>query len=94
MVWDRTEMRAGKATSTPSKPHTSKVSETGAKLERSPPIERKEMGVLRVGLLDARLMGGNGTSPQREATEKEKLSVPVSNHEHVGAASGCPQTAV
>lgn len=52
------------------------------------------MGVLRVGLLDARLMGGNGTSPQREATEKEKLSVPVSNHEHVGAASGCPQTAV
>lgn len=95
--WDRTELEAGKATSTPSKPHTSEVSETGARLESSPSIGtdgRKEMGVLGVGLLDAGLMGGNGTSPQQEATEREELSASISNHEHVGAASGCPQSAV
>lgn len=52
------------------------------------------MGVLGVGLLDARLMGGNGTFPKWEATEREELSASIPNHEHVGATSGCPQFAV
>lgn len=52
------------------------------------------MEVLGVGLLDARLMGGNGTSPRWEATEREQFSASLYNHEHVGAASGCPQSAV
>lgn len=39
------------------------------------------MGVLGVGLLDARLMGGNGTSPRWETTEREEISASVSNHE-------------
>lgn len=52
------------------------------------------MEVLGVGLLDARLMGGNGTSLWWEATEREEFSASISNHEHVSVASGCPQSAV
>lgn len=36
--WDGTELEAGKATSTPSKPHASEVSGTGAELESSPAL--------------------------------------------------------
>lgn len=54
------------------------------------------------GLLDVRLIGGNGTSsglgnpvptPQQEAIEREELSTAISKHKHLGAASSCPQYA-